>query len=206
MPTSATGLPVSSLALVSRSLRAQADGARQRQRGFTLVEILVVAVIIGVLAVSLVLSLGDTGRDRAMEQERDRLSALMAYVREQGELQTLEYGLRLTPTGYRFTVYDNRNNSWMPESLDDILRARTLPDGLSFTLVLEGRPVVLDPADTRQLGADTPDVSPQIMLFSNGDLNSFELTIRRASANRSVTLRSTESGKIEVGDMLESSS
>ena len=44
------------------------------------------------------------------------------------------------------------------------------------------------------------------MLFSNGDLNSFELTIRRAAANRSVTLRSTEAGKIEVGDMLESSS
>jgi hypothetical protein len=127
-------------------------------------------------------------------------------VREQGELQTLEYGLRLTPNGYRFTVYDNRNNAWVQENLDDILRPRTLPDGLSFALVLEGRPVVLDPPDTRQLGADTPDVSPQIMLFSNGDLNSFELTIRRAAANRSVTLRSTEAGKIEVGDMLESSS
>jgi general secretion pathway protein H len=191
---------------VSRSLHARADGARQRLRGFTLVEILVVAVIISVLAVSLVLSLGDTGRDRAMEQERDRLSALMSYVREQGELQTLEYGLRLTPNGYRFTVYDNRNNAWEQENLDDILRARTLPDGLSFTLVLEGRPVVIDPADTRQLGADTPDVSPQIMLFSNGDLNSFELTIRRATANRSVTLRSTETGKIEVGDIVESTS
>jgi general secretion pathway protein H len=206
MPISATGLLVSSLPLVSRSLRARADGARQPQRGFTLIEILVVAVIIGVLAVSLVLSLGDTGRDRAMEQERDRLSALMAYVREQGELQTLEYGLRLTPNGYRFTVYDNRNNTWEQENLDDILRARTLPDGLSFALLLEGRPVVLDPADTRQLGADTPDVSPQIMLFSNGDLNSFELTIRRASANRSVTLRSTETGKIEVGDIVERTS
>jgi type II secretion system protein H len=191
---------------VSRGLRARALAARPRLRGFTLIEMLVVVVIIGVLATGLYLSLGDTGRDRALEQERDRLTALMAYVREQGELQTLEYGLRLTPNGYRFTVYDNRNNAWVQENLDDILRPRTLPDGLSFALVLEGRPVVLDPPDTRQLGADTPDVSPQIMLFSNGDLNSFELTIRRAAANRSVTLRSTEAGKIEVGDMLESSS
>lgn len=167
---------------------------------------LVVVVIIGILAVSMVLSLGDTGRDRAMEQERDRLTALISYVREQGALQTLEYGLHLTPSGYRFTVYDNRNNAWVQEDLDDILRPRTLPDGLSFTLVLEGRPVVLDPPDTRQLGATTPDVSPQIMLFSNGDLNSFELTIRRATANRTVTLRSTETGKIEVGDIVESTS
>jgi general secretion pathway protein H len=190
---------------VSRWLHPGA-AARRRLRGFTLIEMLVVVVIIGVLATGLYLSLGDTGRDRALEQERDRLTALIAYVREQGELQTLEYGLRLTPNGYRFSVYDNRNNTWMPENLDDILRPRTLPAGLSFTLVLEGRAVVLDPPDTRQLGSDTPDVSPQIMLFSNGDLNSFELTIRRAAANRSVTLRSTESGKIEVGDMLESSS
>jgi general secretion pathway protein H len=192
--------------LVKRILRAQGFSDRRRLRGFTLIEILVVVVIIGVLATSMVLSLGDTGRDRAMEQERDRLSALIAYVREQGELQTLEYGLRLTPNGYRFTVYDNRNNVWVQENLDDILRPRTLPQGLSFALVLEGRAVVLDPADTRQLGATTPDVSPQIMLFSNGDLNSFELMIRRAAANRSVTLRSTASGKIEVGDMVETTS
>jgi general secretion pathway protein H len=191
---------------VNRTLRGQAASQRQRGRGFTLVEMLVVVVIIGILAVSMVLSLGDTGRDRAMEQERDRLTALISYVREQGALQTLEYGLHLTPSGYRFTVYDNRNNAWVQEDLDDILRPRTLPDGLSFTLVLEGRPVVLDPPDTRQLGATTPDVSPQIMLFSNGDLNSFELTIRRATANRTVTLRSTETGKIEVGDIVESTS
>ncbi|MGA3159225.1 MAG: type II secretion system minor pseudopilin GspH [Steroidobacteraceae bacterium] len=191
---------------MNRTLRGQAASQRQRGRGFTLVEMLVVVVIIGILAVSMVLSLGDTGRDRAMEQERDRLTALISYVREQGALQTLEYGLHLTPSGYRFTVYDNRNNAWVQEDLDDILRPRTLPDGLSFTLVLEGRPVVLDPPDTRQLGATTPDVSPQIMLFSNGDLNSFELTIRRATANRTVTLRSTETGKIEVGDIVESTS
>lgn len=191
---------------MNRTLRGQAAAQRQRGRGFTLIEMLVVVVIIGVLATAMVLSLGDTGRDRAMEQERDRLTALISYVREQGALQTLEYGLHLTPSGYRFTVYDNRNNAWVQEDLDDILRPRTLPDGLSFTLVLEGRPVVLDPPDTRQLGATTPDVSPQIMLFSNGDLNSFELTIRRATANRTVTLRSTETGKIEVGDIVETTS
>jgi general secretion pathway protein H len=206
MPISVTGLRGSNPLAAQRIAPARRAAGGSRLRGFTLIEMLVVVVIIGILATSLVLSLGDTGRDRAMEQERDRLSALIAYAREQGDLQTLEFGLRLTPNGYRFVVFDTRNNVWVPDDLDDSLRARTLPDGLSFSLVLEGRPVVLDPADTRQLGAGSADVSPQILLFSNGDLNSFELSIRRAAANRSVTLRSTESGKVQVGDILESSS
>lgn len=206
MPISVTGLQGSSPLTGQRAAHTRSAAGLARLRGFTLVEMLVVLVIIGILATSMVLSLGDTGRDRAMEQERDRLSALIAYAREQGDLQTLEFGLRLTPNGYRFVVFDNRNNIWVQDELDDSLRARTLPDGLSFSLVLEGRAVVLDPADTRQLGAGGADVSPQIMLFSNGDLNSFQLSIRRAAANRSTTLQSTESGKILVGDIVETRS
>src|SRR5580698_7293915 len=100
MPISVTGLQVSNLLPAHRRARARTAARRARLRGFTLIEMLVVVVIIGILATSLVLSLGDTGRDRAMEQERDRLSALIAYAREQGDLQTLEFGLRLTPNGY----------------------------------------------------------------------------------------------------------
>jgi len=44
---------------------------------------------------------------------------------------------------------------------------------------------------------------PQILLFSNGDTNSFVLTMSREGMNRSVTLQSSDDGTIKVGDIVE---
>jgi hypothetical protein len=41
------------------------------------------------------------------------------------------------------------------------------------------------------------------MLFSNGDTNSFALTLSREGSNRSVTLQSSEDGSVQVGDIVE---
>ncbi|HEY3731202.1 MAG TPA: type II secretion system minor pseudopilin GspH [Steroidobacteraceae bacterium] len=204
------------------------DSRFARQRGFTLIEILVVMVIIGIVVVGAILSLGATGRDSQLERERDRLSALFAYVHERGAMLTLEYGLRCGQHGYRFVYFDNITNRWVPEDVDDTLRARRLPAGLSLTLSIEGRPIVLtdkaltvDPhaaaaalspgSTVSQLGSDMPssfnnqlaDNSPQIMLFSNGDTNVFALTITRDGVRRNVTLQSAPDGSVHVGDVLE---
>jgi hypothetical protein len=45
--------------------------------------------------------------------------------------------------------------------------------------------------------------TPQVMLFSNGDTNSFALTLSREGSNRSVTLQSSDDGTVQVGDVVE---
>jgi general secretion pathway protein H len=172
--------------------------------GFTLVELMVVVVIIGVLIAGTLLSLGATGRDSQLEQERDRLVAMTQYVRERGELQTREYGLRCTPDGYQFLVYDTRSNQWQKDELDSTLRERRLPDGLGFALVLEGRKVVLkEPKAQTGLKSSVEDLTPQIMLFSGGDTSDFELTLQRTALARSLTLKSSANGDIVVGEIQE---
>ena len=52
-----------------------------------------------------------------------------------------------------------------------------------------------------QLNARIAENSPQIMLLSDGDLNSFALTIARDSEHRSVTLRSVSDGTVSASEI-----
>jgi general secretion pathway protein H len=193
MPTSATGIS----ATESAGRKVPAGRAPRAAAGFTLIEILVVVVIIGVIAAGMLLSVTLTGRDRELEKESDRLFALFNYAREQAELQTREYGVMFQDDGYEFLTYDTRRNSWRSVFEDDALGARHLPDGLDFKLIVDGRPVVL----TRP--KDAKDKTPQVMIFSNGDLTAFGATLERDGGLRSVTLTEDDKGAVIEQAMVE---
>ncbi|MEO6078801.1 MAG: type II secretion system minor pseudopilin GspH [Steroidobacteraceae bacterium] len=148
---------------------------RRRHAGFTLIEILVVVLIIGIMVVGAVLSVRVAGDDRELEKERDRIIALTDYLRDQAALQNREYGMRCYVGGYEFLVFDARTGLWQSLEGDSITRPRKLPDGIDMTVYVEGREVVLP-----QAKVESDQLKPQIMLFSSGELNLFELTLQRA--------------------------
>jgi general secretion pathway protein H len=165
--------------------------------GFTLIEIMVVVVIIGVLAAGLILSVSLTGRDRDLEKESDRLVALMNYAREQSELQTRQYGLIFQDDSYEFVSYDVHRTIWRSVFEDDALILRKLPDGVDVKLKVETRPVVL------KKPTDAKDKTPQVMIFASGDLTQFEVTLEREGGVRSITISQDDKGNIIEKPMVD---
>ena len=184
---------------------------RAAERGFTLIELMVVVLIIGLMAAGIVLSVSVTGRDNELEKESDRALALIKYVREKAELQTREYGLYLGDHDYQFLTFDPRKQIWRPVDEDDALRARSLPEGLKLRLIVEGREVVLKAPDQKPKKKMTKEeeekelkaFQPHVMLFSNGDLTSFSLTMERDEPARRVVISSNDKGEIEAGKLIE---
>jgi general secretion pathway protein H len=187
MPTSETGTSTSNPA------RAVALRARGLPRGFSLIEIMVVVAIIGLITAVVVVKFAGNNRDTQLDQEAQRLDALFDYVREQAELQTRDFGFRASDRGYSFVVFDVIANQWRPVEEDDALRDRELPEGLEPQIVVEGRGIVLD-----REKKDVQDFQPQILIFANGDVSSFEISLHREGAEQSARLYTDEQTNIRL--------
>jgi len=94
-------------------------------------------------------------------------------------------------------IFDPRKEMWVAMESDDTLRARQLPAGLSFSLTVEARPILM------RRPPDSKDLTPQVVIYSNGDLTPFELKMERKDVERSVTLASNEEGAIEARPLQE---
>ncbi|HEY5807472.1 MAG TPA: type II secretion system minor pseudopilin GspH [Povalibacter sp.] len=161
-------------------LRPRFSCAARAARGFTLLEILVVIVVIGVIVSAATLSVGVLGRDRESEDQARRFWAVLVQVREESELQGLDMGVFISAEGYEFLQFDTRENRWLPVEGDSFLAPRKLPEGLAFRLWLEKRAIVLKPVTVDRSDKDEDKKwPPQLMVLSSGDIMPFELHLER---------------------------
>jgi general secretion pathway protein H len=151
--------------------------------GFTLMEIMVVVIIIGIMIAVATLSTSLLGRDRESEDQARRLWAVLRQAREESELQSLDTGLFFSATGYEFMRYDTRRSLWVLIDNDKLFATRELPEGLRFRAWIDSREVILKPVpvDRADTGEDKKN-PPQVMVLSSGDVMPFEVRIEREGA------------------------
>lgn len=174
-----------------------------RARGFTLIEILVAVVIIGIIMSVAVMSLGVVGDDREVRTEASRFMSLLGVAQDDAIFQGREFGVELMSGAYRFVEYDPNTNQWAEPLGDDALRYWSLPEEIEFELYLEDQRVLLEfdpqPIDYEaEPGPGRDEYGPHLLIFSSGDSTPFELHLVRSLDNARIGIEGDLLGNLEI--------
>lgn len=155
----------------------------RKHSGFTLLELLVVLVVVGIMVSMAVLSFGVLGRDRQAEEEARRFWTVLRQAREEAELRVEDIGIFVSAGAYEYLRLDSRKDEWQLIDGDELFAQRELPEGLRFRLRLEAREVVLKPdLPPRGDKDENRKWPPHVMVLSSGEVMPFELEIEREGA------------------------
>ncbi|MDX1634565.1 MAG: type II secretion system minor pseudopilin GspH [Marinobacter sp.] len=140
----------------------------QRGRGFTMIEILVVLIVVGLLAALAVANLGGSAQQRELENTARELFLLMQTASEQAVLNNQELGMVLEDDSYRFLVYDELEREWVGQA-ERLFQPRQLPETLVVTPIIE--------TNLPTLAGREEGLRPDLVFFSSGEVTPFELEL-----------------------------
>ena len=153
----------------------------QKQRGFTLLELLVVVVIAAILFTYTTLAIRTDSPADIIKKEAQRFDRLVQLALEEAILRGEEYALEINIDGYRFLRF-SEEEQWLPISHDKILRTRQLPQDMELEMQLEETEIVIELAEDTDneegLTAESEDdeenktskIIPQVYLLSSGEI------------------------------------
>ncbi|QTD54587.1 type II secretion system minor pseudopilin GspH [Parasphingorhabdus cellanae] len=140
------------------------------ETGFTLVELMIVLVILGLMASIVVLSFPDGSND--LEQDAQKFAARTAALRDNAILQSRPMAVQVTPSGYSFL--ERRKGAWSVME-DKPFRSTNWSNGVTAE-VGEAGPLLISfestglPSDRADVRLNYKDFARDIVIAPMGDV------------------------------------
>jgi len=168
-----------------RRIQQQGYGLRQACLGFTLLELLVVLVIMGILVGLAVINISGNDPDRALAYEAQRLQQCLRLAGEEAVENNQTLGVRFQQGSYGFLQYDGVQ--WTPPT-DPPCRPHQLPVWMGWDLAIEGQQPMAS-----QKGQPAP---PQLWILASGEYTPF--TVRLLGTDMSYQIQGDLLGRMRV--------
>ena len=162
------------------------------KRGFSLIEILVVLVVIAFATKMVVYSL-DGGAEDALEKQALRLHTTINMASEFAILNQVELGFHIDEDVFEFLVFDGEK--WVTFDREQLFEPLTITEEFKLTLNLEdlawAQENLLEQSNWRELmsGGDEDSLLelkklkiPQVLILSSGEVSAFQLTYELENA------------------------
>lgn len=159
--------------------------------GFTLLELLVSLLLIGIILSFAVFTLGDGGEDRRIKEEANRFYHLLKLAQEEAILNGREWVLEIDSQGYTFSVLTDEGS--LPLT-DPVFRPRVFSESI--------RPVIQFEENQFSLNTDEEKTSSpvaKIYILSSGELTPFQ--IRFPASDRSYEIKGSMQGEIAMQNL-----
>jgi general secretion pathway protein H len=175
----------------------------KKSQGFTLLEVMLVLVIMGLLAGTVVFNIGGQSSQDRLKKQAQRFQVVFSMASDYAVLNQQQLGLRIDSekSQYSFMTLDEEQN-WHFISGDKTFETYTLPQDFTFELELNDLPWDSDSSLFSESSIDA-DLSlsddsvsigdeeekevkpPQIFIYSSGEITPFSLAFSSEPASSS---------------------
>lgn len=160
---------------------------KSQQQGFTLIEVLLVLVVVGLMVAAVSVNISNNKPDQKLSEEAQRFAGVINLAADYGLLNNIELGVYVNENAYQIVGFDG--TQWAPIPDNTILEPYELPEEIAIELVFDDlaieEPDIVDrelflPEEEdlegmrENLSDDEKPIVPQIYLLSGGDITPFK--------------------------------
>lgn len=145
--------------------------------GFTLLELLMVVLLVGIISGIAMLSFNPGGMERKIREEADRLAVVMEQAANEAVMQNREYGLQLLGDHYTFLCLNEEKQQW-DDCEGKFFQSHTLTPGIQIRILRERQQnLMLSEELSDKDDALLQRKQPDIYFLSNGEASPVSLEL-----------------------------